>query len=334
MRNLLLILFSLHFFLSACNNSPNFNNSQSLTIKTPSPEQNNQKKNLPKVVVTTSVLCDLTKQIAANTINLVCLIPPDINPRRYQRKSGDNQEIAAAKLILYNGYNLEPAVFNLIKTSKNPAPKIAVGERAVPKPKLMISEGNKKINNPYLWHNPKNAIAMVNIISNSLKQISPENGNLYTSNAKKVQAEITKLDKWIQARVASIPSSQRKLITNHLEIGYFSQKYGIEYKPIFVSISNDENSSLSRLEPLINKIQKSRVPAIFVNNTASPKLVKTIAKEADVRISGRPLFVANLGMPGSESDTYQKMMVANTRTIVEGLGGTYLIFKPLSRSQK
>ncbi len=332
MRNFPVILFVLQLLLCACSNPNNVKNNTSLTIKTPPNQQQNN--NLPKVVVTTSVLCDLTKQVAANTVNLTCLIPPDINPRRYQVEEEDNNAIADAKLILYNGYNLEPAVLNLIKASKNPAPRIAVGERAVRNPKLIIQEGNKRLNNPYLWHNPKHVSVMVDIISNNLNKVAPENANLYASNGKKVKGEITKLDKWIKSRIASIPSSQRKLITNNLEIGYYTQAYGLKYETAFVNISNYENSSSSRLQPLINNIRQSRVPSIFLTSAVNSKLAKTVAKEADVRIAGRQLFMDNLGMPGSESDTYQKMMVANTRTIVEGLGGTYLIFEPISRSQK
>ncbi|WP_332948979.1 MULTISPECIES: hypothetical protein [unclassified Microcoleus] len=51
-------------------------------------------------------------------------------------------------------------------------------------------------------------------------------------------------------------------------------------------------------------------------------------KEARAKVSPRELFADGLGEPGSEGDTYQKMLVANTRTIVEGLGGKYSAFKP------
>ncbi|MFN6393728.1 MAG: metal ABC transporter solute-binding protein, Zn/Mn family, partial [Aphanizomenon sp.] len=44
----------------------------------------NINQNLPLVVATNSVICDLTKQVAEDTINLICLIPPGINPINYQ----------------------------------------------------------------------------------------------------------------------------------------------------------------------------------------------------------------------------------------------------------
>ena len=315
MRKLLISVLT-SILLSACSNYDKTQNSTTLTIRTTAP-QNTQKPNLPQVVVTTSVLCDLTKQVAGNTVNINCLIPPDTNPRNYQPQAEDRQA----------SYNLEPGVFNTIKASKNPAPKIAVAQVAVPKPRLTIQQGNKKLNNPYLWHDAKNAAAMVDVISNNLKKVAPQNAKLYTANTSKLKNQIAALDKWIKSRIASIPPYQRTLITNNIQMGYYTTAYGLTYETAFLTINPREDPSSPKLKPLINNIRKTRVPSIFINNAANPQLVKSVAKQADVRVSERSLFTNNLGTKGSESDTYQKMMVANTRTIVEGLGGTYLIFR-------
>ncbi|MEY3334897.1 MAG: hypothetical protein RLZZ176_3202, partial [Cyanobacteriota bacterium] len=52
---------------------------------------------------------------------------------------------------------------------------------------------------------------------------------------------------------------------------------------------------------------------------------------AKVKVFERPLYIDGLGKPGSDGETYQKMMTANTRIIIEGLGGTYLKFEPKSK---
>ncbi|OKH53584.1 metal ABC transporter substrate-binding protein [Calothrix sp. HK-06] len=327
MGKLLISLLTLQILLSACSNQNNVNNTTSLTIRTTAP-QNTQKPNLPQVVVTTSVLCDLTKQVAGNTVDINCLIPSDTNPRNYQPQLKDRQAIDRAKLVLYNGYNLEPGVFNTIKASKNPAPRIAVAQVAVPKPRLSIQQGNKKQINPYLWHNPKNTTAMIDVISNNLKKVAPQNAKLYTTNSNKLKNQIAALDKWIKSRIASIPSYQRTLITNNVQMGYYTTAYGLTYETAFLTINYSDNPNSPQLKPLITNIRKTRVPSIFISNAANPQVVQSVAKQADVRVSERSLLTNNLGAKGSESDNYQKMMIANTRTIVEGLGGTYLIFRP------
>jgi manganese/iron transport system substrate-binding protein len=39
------------------------------------------------------------------------------------------------------------------------------------------------------------------------------------------------------------------------------------------------------------------------------------------------LFADGVGEKGSQGDTYEKMQIANTQTIVEGLGGKYTPFQ-------
>ncbi|NMG07159.1 zinc ABC transporter substrate-binding protein [Brasilonema sp. UFV-L1] len=284
--------------------------------------------NLPKVVATTSILCDLSKQIAEETINLTCLIPPDTNPYLYQPKPEDQEAIQQAKLILFSGYNLEPRLLKLMKASQNSASKIAVAQRAVPQPLEFRGQDNT-LPDPYIWHNAKNGIKMVDVISNNLSQAIPENAPLYRSNAQKVKNELTKLDAWIQSRIASLPAKQRELVINQDVMGYYAKAYGLSYTPVLEGFVDKEKPNATQIQALARYIKQSRILTIFAETTNSSNSVKEITKNTKTKVSQRKLFANSLGAPGTEGDTYQKMMVANTRTIVEGLGGTYLIFEPM-----
>ena len=61
--------------------------------------------NLPKVVATTGVICDITKQIAASSIETTCLMKPGDDPHAYQTKPEDRKAIETANLIFYGGYD-------------------------------------------------------------------------------------------------------------------------------------------------------------------------------------------------------------------------------------
>jgi manganese/iron transport system substrate-binding protein len=154
--------------LGGCNSA-----SQTINPSTSSAASNKP----PKVVATTSILCDLTKQLAANTIDLTCLVPPGTDPHLYQPKPEDRKAIESAKLILYAGYDFEPGLIKLIQATKNPAPKIAVDEVAVPNPIQTehAHEGDEKgdtatdkeenVPDPHVWHDAQNGIRMVEVIS-------------------------------------------------------------------------------------------------------------------------------------------------------------------------
>lgn len=283
--------------------------------------------NLPQVVATTSVLCDLTKQVAGKTINLTCLIPPGTDPHVYQATQSDRQAIEQANLILYNGYNFEPDLIETIKTTKKSVPKIAVGQLAVPKPQQFV-QGGRRFTDPHIWHDAKNAIRMVEVINNNLGKLAPSNAKVYNGKTKKIKNEFTKLDNWIKGRIASIPANQRKLVTTHDALGYYANAYGLELTGSLQGISTEEEPTDRRIKNLVTNIEEAKVATIFAETIINPKLIQSVATAANVRVSERELYTDGLGEPSSEGGTYQKMMAANTRTIVEGLGGTYLIFAP------
>jgi ABC-type Zn uptake system ZnuABC Zn-binding protein ZnuA len=282
---------------------------------------------LPNVVATTSVLCDLIKQVAENTVNLTCLIPPGANPYSYQPKPADRQAIDQANLIFYNGYNFEPSLIRIIRSSSNTAPKIAVSQVAVPKPQRFI-ENRQRVTDPHVWHNAKNGIKMLEVISNNLRKLDPGNADIYNNNTKQIKNELTQLDSWIKSRIATIPRDKRKLVTSHNALAYYAKAYSIPLVGVIAGINRQKNPTNAQVSNLVKNIQKAEVPTIFAETTTKSNLIQSVAQAAEVKISERGLYTDGLGEPNSDGDTYQKMLAANTRTIVEGLGGTYLIFQP------
>jgi manganese/iron transport system substrate-binding protein len=306
--------------LLGCNNLGNSQNNPNVK---PSVKIN---QNLPRVVATTSVLCNLTKQVAGNTVNTICLIPPNSDPQLYRPKLEDRQAIERARLILYNGYNLEPNLIKIIRATKNRAPKIAVAQIAVPKPQIS-KESGKALADPYIWHDAKNGSKMVDVISSNLRKILPKNAALYSNNAKKVKNELTQLDSWVKSRVNSIPDDQRKLVTAHSAMNYYAKAYGFSVVGGVQGINTNQKPTDARIKAMVKGIKQANIPTIFAETTVDSKLIQSVAKQAQVKVSGRKLYTNGMGQPGKEAYTYQKMMTANTRTIVEGLGGTYLMFE-------
>ncbi|MCY7323355.1 MAG: zinc ABC transporter substrate-binding protein [Phormidesmis sp. CAN_BIN36] len=275
-----------------------------------------------KVVATSTVLCDLTKQIAASTVDLTCLIKPASDPHVYQPAPEDRKAIEDANLVMYSGYDFEPSLIKLIKSTSNSAPKVAIAEVAVPTPQQFDEDG-KTVPDPHVWHNAQNGVQMVAAIQSSLAKVAPANAALYAKNAQAVTAELTQIDGWIKSQIATIPEASRKLVTTHDALGYYSKAYEIPVEGALEGVSTEEKPTANRVKELVKTIKADKVPTIFPELTINPKLIDAVAKEANVKVSDRELYADGLGEAGSEGDTYQKMLVANTKTIVEGLGGKF-----------
>jgi manganese/iron transport system substrate-binding protein len=336
----LVITFALS--LASCATNPSATNPNSVISPTTNASSSNTapspSANLPKVVVTHSVLCDITKEIAQTTIDLQCLIAAGADPHEYQAKPEDKRAIEQAKLILYGGYNFEPGLIKMIQSSQTSVPKIAVSELAVPKPlkgeedhdhsKDQAGKPEEKAKDhdhgefdPHIWHNAQNGVQMVQVVRDQLKALSPENANLYTTNAEKLTKNLQEIDTWIKAQMQTIPTAQKQLITTHESMSYFADAYGIKLEGALQGITTEEQPTASRIAALVQEIKSTKVPTIFPEASINPGLMKVVAKEANVQVAATPIFGDGIGEKGSPGDSYLKMLTSNTCTIVNGLGG-------------
>jgi manganese/iron transport system substrate-binding protein len=278
----------------------------------------------PKVVVTDTVLCDLTRQVAASTIDLVCLLAPGSDPHIYKLTPAARQSIEDAQLILYGGYDFEPELIRAIKATSNPAPKVAVYEVAVPQPQRFQEDGKSTID-PHVWHNARNGVKIVETIANSLAKITPEKVAISHQNIQKLTSEIDRIDTWIKSQIDTIPSTKRVLFTTHDSLGYYSKAYGIPVDAL-EGLSTEEKPNAARAKQLIDKIKTAQIPTIFTELSLNPQLINTIAKAANVKVADRQIYADGLGDANSSGATYQQMLMANTQTIVAGLGGKFTPF--------
>jgi ABC-type Zn uptake system ZnuABC Zn-binding protein ZnuA len=173
---------------------------------------------------------------------------------------------------------------------------------------------------PHVWHNPQLVMTMVDNIAAALAEADPANEAIYMANATTYKAELEQLDADIQALVDGLPAEERKLITSHDSLGYFAYRYGFEVVgaviPSVTTESSDANAG--ELAELVDTIQASSVPAIFVENITNAELVEQVASSAGVTVAPA-LYTDALGEEGSEGATYLDMMRYNARTIVEAL---------------
>jgi manganese/iron transport system substrate-binding protein len=286
-----------------------------------------------QVVATSTILADWVSQIAGSTIQLNSILQPGDDPHVYEPRPADSRLLEEADLIFYNGYNLEPGLIRLMESNSR-ATKVAVGEIIPP---LQLAKPHQSpqapqtVPDPHVWGDAENAVKMVGFIQKQLQQslgTTPQVTALLQQNAAKLVAELTQLDRWIQAQIATIPAAQRQLITTHDAFQYYAHAYGLKVMGTLIGISTEEQPSAQTTRNLVEAVKAAKVPAIFAETTINPNLIRTVAEEAGVKLAERPLCSDSVGAAGSGAETYVKMMVANTETITTALGGKVTPFKP------
>jgi len=274
------------------------------------------------------MITDWTEEVGGDKIQLQGILKPGTDPHVYEPVPADSLALEKADLILYNGYNLEPGLIKLMNSAGLKAKKFAVGEVVQP---MDFNYKGKKVPDPHVWGDAKNAIAMVQAIRDRLIELSPKDREKFTKNAAQLTDELKQLDTWITQQIQTIPENQRQLVTTHDAFQYYARAYKIPIAGTLIGISTEEQPSAQTVKSLSDGIKKIGVHSIFAETTINPALIKTVAQEAGVKLAPRELYSDSIGAPGSEADTYIKMLAANTRTIVEALGGKYTTFRPAKK---
>nr|WP_228014692.1 metal ABC transporter substrate-binding protein [Fortiea sp. LEGE XX443] len=283
----------------------------------------------PLVVATSTIIADLTQEVGGDEIQLKGILQPGADPHVYEPVPADSRFLEEADLILYNGYNLEPGLIKLMNAAGK-GRKVAVGEVVKP---LELDKGKGEIvPDPHVWGSAENAAAMVNVIRDALLELSPKDREKFTQKAAQLTNELKQLHTWINQQIQTIPPDKRKLITTHDAFQYYARAYGIAIAGTLIGISTEEQPSAQTVKQLVESVKKTGVPAIFAETTINPTLIKTVAQEAGVKLAPQQLYSDSIGAKGSDGESYIKMMEANTRTIVEALGGKYTPFQLIKKT--
>ncbi|NJP10681.1 MAG: metal ABC transporter substrate-binding protein [Leptolyngbyaceae cyanobacterium RU_5_1] len=286
----------------------------------------------PRVVSTSTILADWTQNIGGDEIQHTSILKPGADPHVYEPVPTDNKAFEAANLILYNGYNLEPGLIRLMESAGSKARKAAVGE--VVKPLQLTMQGKGTVPDPHVWGDPKNAVVMVDRIRDELIQLSPEDKAEFTQNAANLTNELKQLDQWIARQIQTIPANKRQLVTTHDAFQYYARAYGLNVAGTLIGISTEEQPSAQTVRQLVEAVKTTGTPAIFAETTINPTLIQTVAQSAGVKLAPRQLYSDSIGAPGSDGDSYMKMMVANTTAITAALGGKVTPFQPRNSKMK
>jgi zinc/manganese transport system substrate-binding protein/manganese/iron transport system substrate-binding protein len=268
----------------------------------------------PRVVATFSVLNDFVRIVAGDRVEIVTLVGPDGDAHEFQPTPQDIAAIGKADLVFENGAGFETNWFD-----KAYAASGAKGKRVKTAEGLTLLEGAGEPD-PHVWHDPHNAMHMIDKVRDGLCELDPPNAAAYRANAELYLKQLHELDKWVSQELERLPKERRKLVTSHDTFGYFAKRYGFTIVgSVLPSFSTEAaDPSASAFAELVAKVKAESVPAIFCETSHNAKLVNRLAEAAGVKVAP-PLYTDSLGAAGSPGGTYLGMMRSNVATISAAL---------------
>lgn len=274
-----------------------------------------------RAVATFSILGDLVAQVGGERVAVTTLVQPNADAHGYTPAPSDARTLADARLVVVNGLGLEGWIDRLIKASGTKAPVVVAsqGVKAIEAEDDDHGHGHAHDHHadPHAWQNVANAKVYVANIRDALVRIDPDNAASYAENARAYLATLEVLDAEVRAGISAIPKAQRRVITTHDAFGYFTAAYGLTFVAP-QGVSTDSQASPRDVGRIIRQIRQEKIPAVFLENIADPRLMEQIARESGAAIGGK-VFSDALSGPDGPAPTYVAMMRNNLAAFTAAL---------------
>ncbi|WP_441243635.1 metal ABC transporter substrate-binding protein [Tardiphaga sp. 768_D3_N2_1] len=262
------------------------------------------------IVASFSILGDFVRNVGGERVAVTTLVGPNGDAHVYTPTPQDAKKIADAKLVVVNGLGFEGWLPRLVKSSGGKA-TIVTASRGIAPRKLDSHE------DPHAWQSVDNARIYVTNIRDALAKVDPAGADAYKANAEAYLAKLAILDNDVKAAVASIPEARRKVISTHDAFGYFAAAYGIEFIAP-QGVSTDSEPSAKDIAVIITQLKLSKIPAVFLENIADPRLMRRIAAETGAKIGGT-LYSDSLTAENGDAPTYIDMVRHNIKALTSAL---------------
>ena len=269
------------------------------------------------VVVSFSILGDLVKSVGGDQVNVTTLVGPGGDAHVYTPTPADAKRVSEAKLVVINGLGFEGWLPRLIKASGG-KPAIVTASTGIKPRKLEDNHGHSHGDaDPHAWQSVINVRAYVTNIRDALIAADASGVSAYLTNADAYLAELDTLDREVRAAVAKLPAERRKVISTHDAFGYFAQAYGITFIAP-QGVSTESEASARDIATIIRQIKAQKIPAVFLENVADPRLMRRIASETGAAIGGT-LYSDSLTDEKGDAPTYIGMVRHNIKALTSAL---------------
>ncbi|PKR89899.1 iron ABC transporter substrate-binding protein [Pleomorphomonas diazotrophica] len=267
-----------------------------------------------KAVTTFTVISDMAKNVAGDAAIVESITKPGAEIHNYQPTPGDIQRAQGARLILWNGLNLE-LWFEKFFDNLQDVPSVVVSDGVEP---IGIAEGPYSGKpNPHAWMSPTSALVYVDNIRDAFARYDPGNAETYRANAEAYKAKIAAAIDPIRAKLAALPPDRRWLVTSEGAFSYLARDFGLNELYLW-PINADSQGTPKQVRKVIDAVREHGIAVVFSESTVSPKPAEQVARETGARYGG-VLYVDSLSEPDGPVPTYLDLLRVTADTIAKGL---------------
>lgn len=247
--------------------------------------------NMVKIVATNFPGYDFARAVAGDKAEVKMLVAPGAETHNFEPTPQDIIAIKESDLFVYVGGESDEWIDDIIKDIDLNKTKImkmmdvvdVVEEDVIDgmEAEEEEEEGEEPEYDEHVWTSPKNAIKIVNVISEKLSD--KKDADDYKKNAKGYVSELEKLDADFR-KIISGMKNKTLIFGDRFPLRYFFDEYGLKYYAAFPGCAEQTEASSKTISFLIDKVKSEKAPVVFKIELSSGKIAETIAKETGAKV--------------------------------------------------
>jgi zinc/manganese transport system substrate-binding protein len=252
---------------------------------------------------------DVAEQVGGANVKVTSILTnPDQDPHLFEASVSTARDLAAARIVIYNGADYDPWMTKLLAASR------ASGRTTIEVAKLV---GKKAGDNPHLWYDPATMPVVAKALAAQLAKLDPDHRSDYEARRDAFEASLKPVDDKIAALRRQYAGTT--VTATEPVAGYLADaiKLKMRNQRFQLAIMNNTEPSASEIAAFQKDLRTRAVKVLLYNSQTSEELtekMRSVAKESGVPV---------VGVTETEPDgkKYQDWMLSELAALETGLSG-------------
>ncbi len=276
------------------------------------------------IVTTTFAQYDFASNIVGDRGEVTMLLAPGEESHTYEPTPADILRIRECDVFIYGGGESEKWADAILESFGRKVRTVKMMEVVSlmnePHPDEHGHEHHPEETeyDEHVWTSPLNAIIITEKICEAVVEVDKNNAEFYENNTENYILKLKELDKTIADSLSEC-SRKNIVIGDRFPLGYFTERYDIEYLSAFPGCSAQTEANPVTIAKLIDKVKEENLPVVFSVDLGLGRIAHSIANETGASVL--PLYSCHVisAEDFSNGEGYISLMEKNLDNLLYAL---------------
>lgn len=225
---------------------------------------------------------DFARAVAGDCAEIVLLIPPGSDAHSFEPSPSDMRDIKNADIFIYTGGESDSWLDDIIKDEDETRINVnmMLSSGAVPHFDKIVDGGHHHDHeyDEHVWLDPDKAVLILKNICLCLKNIDPDNAELYQKNCEDYCSAIT-AEAILTKEIVRNSTHRTLCVADRFPYKHLCDYYALSYVSAFTACDSFADADAETVIKLIERVRERGLSYVFYNNNGSGMLADLVCAE-------------------------------------------------------